>query len=118
LKHSTTPARFHGRNLLLPISSLLLQCSFLTSWDDAQCIEGRKKKCNPRARKCADCSKTTRANHARRLDTSVLTISLSLQRHPFIWILFTSRFTCYYKTNINISSLRLTSTQFLSLFTE
>jgi hypothetical protein len=33
--------------------------------------------------------------YTRSLDPSVLVISLSLHRHPFICILFISRFTCY-----------------------
>jgi hypothetical protein len=33
--------------------------------------------------------------YERSLDSSVLPISLSLHRHPFVCILFTSRFTCY-----------------------
>ena len=33
--------------------------------------------------------------YARRLDSSVLVISLSFHRHPFVCILFSSRFTCY-----------------------
>jgi hypothetical protein len=36
--------------------------------------------------------------YARRLDSSVLVISLSLHRHPFVCILFSSRFTCYNKS--------------------
>ncbi len=34
----------------------------------------------------------------RRLDPSVLAISLSLHRHPFVCFLFSSRFTCYNKS--------------------
>ena len=34
----------------------------------------------------------------RHLDPSVLAISLSLHRHPFVSILFISRFTCYNKS--------------------
>jgi hypothetical protein len=37
--------------------------------------------------------------YARTLDPSVLAISLSLHRHPFTCILFSSRFTCYNKHN-------------------
>jgi hypothetical protein len=38
--------------------------------------------------------------YARCLDPSVLAFSLSLHRHPFICILFSSRFTCYNKFNL------------------
>jgi len=37
--------------------------------------------------------------YTRRVDPSVLAISLSLHRHPFVCILCISRFTCYNKSN-------------------
>jgi hypothetical protein len=37
--------------------------------------------------------------YVRRFDSSVLAISLSLHRHPFVCILFNSHFTCYNKSH-------------------
>jgi hypothetical protein len=42
---------------------------------------------------------TKKIKYGRRLDPSVLAFSVSLYRHPFICILFSSRFTPYNKIN-------------------